>query len=337
MPGSVALSFTHEPSFREAIEVEGFSPKVIVAENNETVQGVALMARKPVFLDGKIQEIGYLSSLRLDPSVRSTAVLARGYRLLRQLHEADPLPFYLTTIMEENEGAKAILTSGRAGLPTYHPIGAFRTVLLPLVRRRVPLPDGVRILRGEEVGAEPIIDCLHRLGKDRQYFPVYKKEDLLSAGGILRGLKVEDFFVAVEGDRLIGTLACWDQNPFRQSVVTGYSPAMKWVKRGFDCLASFSRMAPLPREGGAFQSLTAACLTAGSPEVFRGLLRTAINARVGTGKTFLTVGLSAEDPWLPVAEEGWHTTLKSLIYAVAWDSRFEASKDRVPYLELGSL
>lgn len=341
MPGGVAIALTHEPSFRDSIEVEGNHPKLIVAEHQDRIAGVALMARKPVFIDGEPREVGYLSSLRLAQEVRSSSALARGYQIVRKVHEADPtVPFYLSTIMADNQGAREILTSGRAGLPFYHPIGSFSTVLIPIIRHRLTLPKGLRILRGDEVGAERILECLHRLGKTRQFFPVYQEEDLVAPHGLLRGLSLHDFYVAVMGERLVGTFACWDQTAFRQTVVTEYSSQMKWVKRGFDFLAGFTRMKPLPREGDYFHSLSAACITAEHPEIFESLLRYALNDRRGTGKTFLYVGLASNDPLLPVAEACLHTTLRSLIYAVEWEGDkvcIEQLGQRVPYLELGSL
>ncbi|HEY9766315.1 MAG TPA: hypothetical protein V6C82_08110, partial [Chroococcales cyanobacterium] len=86
MPGGVSLSFSHEPCFREAVEVEGKEPRAIVAENEGKIGGVALMAKKRSYLNGEEKEIGYLGSLRLAPEFRSSLVLARGYQLLHRLH-----------------------------------------------------------------------------------------------------------------------------------------------------------------------------------------------------------------------------------------------------------
>ncbi|HBN09469.1 MAG TPA: hypothetical protein DD435_12740 [Cyanobacteria bacterium UBA8530] len=344
MPGGVSLSFSHEPCFREAIEVEGRDARAIVAENEGELGGVALMAKKNCYLNGKEKAVGYLSSLRLAPDFRSSLVLARGYQVLHKLHreQLSRPPFYLTTIMADNEKAKEILTSGRAGLPNYHFLSGYQTLLIPLVHHRFSLPEGVLIVKGEVVKAEQIVEALNRLGQGRQFFPVYQKEDIEKDSGLLRGLDEKDFYLAIEKDRIVGVLACWDQLAFRQNVVKEYSLRMKLVKKLFDALAVFTRMEPLPRIGEAFKSLSAACVAVEDDrkDVFRALLRYSINDRVGKGKTFLYVGFSERDPLLVVAAECLHATLRSLIYAVEWGEgkkELDALDSRVPYLELGSL
>jgi hypothetical protein len=76
-----------------------------------------------VYIDGKPPtRVGYLSMLRGITEAPGNIALARGYRYLQTLHADGAVPFYFTTVLDDNTTAKALLTSGRARLPVYKPI-----------------------------------------------------------------------------------------------------------------------------------------------------------------------------------------------------------------------
>ena len=344
MPGGMALAFAHEPSFFDAIEVEGYDPQVVVGDLAGQIVGAGLVATRQVYLNGKSTEVGYLSSLRADPAIRGTTALARGYRFFRQLHEAHPrVLFYLSSIMEDNITARQLLTSGRAGLPTYHEIGRYQTTAIPLLHRQTPrLPMNMRIVAGQTIGGEEIAAFLQEVGKTRQFYPVYTPADLLAPTGVLRGLALHDFTVAIAGDRLLGIMACWDQLPFRQHVVAGYHGMLHWARPAVN-LASLllgCRLLPVPAEPVRCRLASCIAVRDEDPLVFRALLRHQLATLAGGRHSFLFIGLAMNDPLLPVACEPFHLALRSRIYAVEWGdgcTAIQALAGRVPYLELGSL
>lgn len=268
--------------------------------------------------------------------------LVRGYAFLKGLHRKMGVPFYLSTIMEDNP-ARAMLTSGRAGLPTYHEIGRYRTLAIPLPRRRAPrLSAGLRIVDGQAVGAEELAAFLNRAGRSRQFYPRYTAEELASPTGILRGLGLSHIMVAVSGNRIVGTLGCWDQLPFRQHIVTGYAGRLGWARPLVNALTRVRGCTLLPRPGQPVRSLAAACLAVegDDPAVFRALLGMALARRAGDMHDVLIIGLAANDPLLPVAAGPWHVALSSRIYAVEWGDGAGAVQtldERPAYLEVGSL
>jgi hypothetical protein len=334
MPGAMALAFTHDPSFFDAIEVEGHDAQAIVGELDGQVVGAGLIARRRVYLNGAPAEIGYLSSLRADPVIRGTTALARGYRYFRALHNAHPASFYLSTIMEENATARALLTSGRAVLPAYHEIGRYQTVAVPLLRgRRGRPPAGLRLISGREVGAAAVAAFLNTVGSTRQCYPAYTAAEIDAPTGLLRGLALDDIAVALAGDTLVGVTAGWDQRPFRQHRVAAYSGQLRWLQPALGRL--------LPPSGEPVRCLLAALIAVrdDDPAVFRALLRHLRDRHADGTSQWLFVGLAAHDPLLPVAREPLHLTLHSRIYAVTWDDAdaVETLDGRVPYLELGSL
>ena len=343
MPGRVSLVASSEPSFFAATEVEGYARRVVVGEQGGRVVGVGLMAKRRLYLNGEPTEVGYISSLRTDPSIRNTTAVVRGNRLFQRWHEESfQAPLYLCAILQENLLARRVLAAGRAGLPESRELGTLYTAAIPLVRRRShPLPPGLRVVRGGAVGAEAVVEALNRLGRAKQFFPVYTVEEVLSPEGTLRGLGLDDFHVALAGDRVVGVAAGWDQLPFRRLVVEGYSLGLRLLRPPLALLAKALRLAPPPRVGEAVQSVLAACLAVedSAPPVFAALLESMLQAATGTGRTFLLVGLMEQDPLLAVARRYLHLPTCTCIYALQWGGFADTPTldDRVPYLELGSL
>jgi hypothetical protein len=151
MPGAIRFVFEREPDYFDALRVEGRESEVLVCREAETGRVVAAGHRsiKLLFVNGEVSPAGYLSGLRLEESVRNGRILARGYAFLRERHADQRAPFYLTTIMEDNEHAKAILLSGRGGLPRYHDFGRF--CCMAVGRQPGSLPDPA----AAHVGHEP--------------------------------------------------------------------------------------------------------------------------------------------------------------------------------------
>ncbi len=342
MAGRVSLTMSHDPSFFASAEVEGHACRVAVAERAGEIVGVGLLARRRVYLDGEPAEVGYISSLRTDPSIRSTRAFLQGSRLFRKWHEEEPAPFYLAAILKDNAFARRLLTSGHAGLPTSVYLGDLYTASIPLLWRPTHGgPDGLRIVRGPHVGAEAVAEALRQYGRTKQLFPVYTREDLEAEGGLLRGLGVEDFHVALAGERVVGVLASWDQSAFRRLVVAGYAKGLRMVRPALSALSRALGVGPLPTVGGEVRSLTAACLAIenNDPEIFRSLLDAALRAGRGSGHTFLLVGLMEQDPLLAVVRQYRHWPTRSCLYAQQWGARPEAGdlEGRIPYVELASL
>jgi ribosomal protein S18 acetylase RimI-like enzyme len=346
MAGTIALTFLREPSYFAGARVEGRFRQVVACRDRENgrIVGFGVRSVSPRYVNGRPERIGYLSTLRLLKEHRNRGLAARGYAMFRRLHTDGQTPLYVTTIAESNYPALTLLTSGRPGLPTYHDAGRFHTAALPLTRRRVrrPLPIGleVRPARREDMGA--LLTFLREHGPRRQFFPVYEEEDFVGENGAFKDLRLEDVLLAFRGGALVGTLAGWDQQGFRQTVVHGYVGVLGWVRPAYNVWARLRGRPPLPAPGGIVSYLTAALsVVAGDdPAVFAALLAV-LRARAAAGThQYLMLGLHETDPLLPVVRACRATWYDTRLYLVCWDDG-EPTRGgldgRPPYLELGCL
>jgi hypothetical protein len=346
MAGRIAVSFRREPSWFAGAVVDGRFRQVIACRDLKTGRMIGFGCRsiRDVYINGRPDTIGYLSSLRLLPEHRNLGLVARGYRFFRELHADSRAPFYLTTIAAGNRTALGVLTSGRAGLPLYHPAGAYHTVVISLPRRQRPLAEvsGVKVRSAQARDLPPVLDFLHNAGPGRQFFPRLQADDFLSPDGAMRGLALHDLLLAERGDRLVGTLAGWDQHADRQSVVHAYSSGLHWLRPAYNAWAHVRGIAGLPAPGQAMRYLTAALplVADDDADVFHALVETVRQRSGGGAPTHLLLGLHETDPLLRVARRFQATCYTTHLFLACWpegESARAALDDRVPYLEAGSL
>jgi hypothetical protein len=249
----------------------------------------------------------------------------------------------LTTIAAGNRTALNVLTSGRAGLPAYHPAGAYHTVAVALrpgkAKNRV---GGISVRSARQEDLPAVLDFLQSLGNRRQFFPFLGASDFLTPDGAMRGLSFDMLLLAERQGRLIGTLAGWDQQSFRQSVVHSYSGWLRSCRPWYNAWARLRGLPELPQPGQVFQCLLGAlpAVSEDDASVFAALVETLRNRVSGGRWSYLLIGLHEADPLLSVARRFQVACYVTHLFVVCWPdgeaARVEVDS-RVPYLELGSL
>lgn len=339
MNGSISIAFETEPSFFDAISVQGKKQEVIVCRDQGRLAGFGTVAFKPVFVNGEITEVGYLSGLRGYPQFRNRTFLARGYKFLRELNEANKVPFYLTTIIGDNHIVRRLLESGRAGLPKYNPLGTLSTFLIK-PRTEKDKSQEIDVLRGDKVGLENILNFMQQEGQKKQFYPYYETFDLNS--DYLRGLNQGDFYVALKGDEIIGVIAKWDQEAFKQTRVVDYDRKTR-LSRPFINLASrFTNIPRLPPKGDLLNYFYATFPTTkdNNPGIMERLLTKVASDPENKDYDYFTIGLMENDPLSQSVMKFNPREYRSRLYLVSFDKSLEDLSflnGRIPYLELGTL
>jgi hypothetical protein len=362
MDGPISVSFRREPSYFGAAEVDGQFRQVVAARDLATGRLVGFGSRsvRNVYVNGRPDSIGYLSSLRLLAEHRNLGLVAKGYARFRRLHQDGRTLLYLTTIAEGNQRAIDQLTSGRAGLPVYHPAGDYLTLAIPAGQRgplaslshargvepRNAPPNGDRPAPLEVRPATPadrhaVMEVVNRLGPRRQFFPVIAEQDLFADHGLYRGLRPGDLLLAFRGGRLVGMVGAWDQQPFRQTVIEGYRGPLRWARPLINGWSRIVGRPPLPPAGAPLRAAYAALavLENEDSQVLAPLVQAAA-ARAADRADYLLLGLAAADPLLESVRRLAVAEYVTHLFLVGWedsDALRMALDGRPPYLELGSL
>jgi hypothetical protein len=350
MTGSISLTFEREPDYFIAAGLDGALSQTVVSIDEETGECQAMGSRsiRPVYLNGAVQDIGYLGHLRVDLRRQWGLALARqfarSFARFHELHRDGRAPFYLASIVSDNIPARRLLTAKMPGMPTAREYARMFTYAISprRIRRERPLSPGFRLERGTPEHIPEIVSCLQRNGTSRQFTPQWAVQDLFTSDRT-PNLHPEDFLLAVHSSRVVGCLAVWDQTPFKQTIVRGYRGNMARWRPLVNWLAHWIDMPYLPEINAPFPYCYASHLAIDQddPHIFSALLQSASNATVRRGFKYFMLGLSEANPLRPVLTRSYlHITYASQIYLVAWEDGLDAISQvdgRVPGLEIAVL
>lgn len=345
MPGKPSLCAQREPEFFVGEQVGNIDSQVIVARksDDQSIAGLASRSFRKMFIDGEVKTRGYLSGLRGLPEVRGGTLLARGYRFLRELHADGRTPYYVSTIFDDNDYAKEVLTSGRAGLPVYCSWGCLNTYLLPLYGRHRPRPRCGKVVVGTSGGPLcSLVDCINQFNRRHQFAPWYTQEDFLGATTLLPGFPLENLYGYQDDGNITATLGVWDQSAFKQLVITGY-PWHYQVARPFLYGGSVLGLTHrLPRAGQPIPCLYGAFLSHAPQRLahLESLLVAILRDWSRRGYIYLMVGIHERSAANQVLKRHAVKQKSSRVYLVYWEDALDSplpSGELVPHLEIGTL
>ena len=347
--GNISLSFEREPDYFCAADIEGqFHQTMVVCETEGgKIMGMGDRSVRPLWVNGQPTQVGYFSGFRARDDYRRGLALARftqqGFRYYHQLHADGRAPFYIISIIADNIPARRLLTAGLKGLPRLQEYTRMTTYAIHPARPKadLPLPRGLRLVRGSQERIPAIVDCLERNGARKQFSPHWTAEALLSP--LTPHLVIEDFFLAVDGSGCVaGCLALWDQNTFKQTVVRGYAGLLGRFRKTINLLAPLGGWPPLPDVGAPLNQAFACflALDGDDPDVFAALLRAVYNEAAHRRYSYLLLGLPEASPLGRTIKSYRPLKYVSQIYLAAWEDRPQeiASIDaRPPALEIAIL
>jgi hypothetical protein len=343
MPGAISLTYERDPDFSLGCSVTGDDFQVVVARNSNDgeVIGVACRSARRLYFNGQEQRLGYLGQLRIDPRFQGRWLLSRGFSLLKQLHDRDPVPAYLAAIVDGNREATGVLVEKQRKLfPTFHAAGNLCTLAISIGRAKPPVPEWFGISRVDESQVGDLARFLQTYGKARQFFPVWTEDAIRSLRPL--GLRLEDLQIARRRGEIVGTAGLWDQSAYKQMVVHGYSGWFKAAAPFYNVGAPWLGRPALPRPGEQLRSAYAAfiCIANDDLDMFAAMLRQLYDMARARRFDYLLIGLDVRDPLLRIAREYSHVPYRSRLYLTEWPNGghlHEQLDQRPAYVDIATL
>ena len=282
MPGRIRIRFEREPSYFAGC---GPDTDVLIARDGDCVVGVACRSMQRLYVNGAVEEVGDLGQLRVAPSHRGQLLTARGYRVMRELHEQRPARGYYTSIVEGNAQAEGVLVrKSRGVMPRYRFLEKLLTCAIPVERR--PLRP-----RNSDARALASGSGRRSTGDVANLFPAYEPQGEL-----------------VETEA--GSAALVDQRAFKQTVIDGYDRTLGLVRPFYNLLGGIR----LPRPNTALNHAYVTHFQAEDPHA----LINAILERA-RGYDHILLGFAESDPALQAVRRFRPVEYISSIYTVAFD------------------
>jgi hypothetical protein len=345
MPGEITISYERSPSYFHGCGVMGDFHQTMILRHKPSglLAGLGCRAVRSMFINGRATNVGYLGQLRADHRFQGRGLVTLAFRHFRKLDEDQRADGYITTLIEGNRAAEAVLVRRRsASLPHYRQIDRLYTLAIPARSFKAHSPGAIEIGAASNADLKDIIRFLHRYGSEKQFFPVLQEDDFLSDSPCTRDFRIEDFLVARQAGNICGVTGLWDQSAYKQPVVRGYSGKLSWGRHLFNAYARCRGYNPLPPPGEPISLVYAAftCIADNSLEVYYRLLHNlcALAAERGYGRVL--TGHTERDPLLAVARRFPHIPYTSHLYTACWKekSQFHDNLDRrISHVEIATI
>ena len=227
--GKIALTYTRRPDPYVSFKKEGRDVTVFVSREKgaNRITSIAAASINRMFLNGEPTDVGYIFGLRVKKEYRRRyLLLPRGYEYIFRYHAEKNIPFFLTTILEENLVARRLLEKRRPSMPIYEYYGDYETYALT-TGRRARRDRGLRFRKAEASDVKALIAFLHDQGQRFQFFPVLDKTELTDPGA---SIHYGDFYLLCDSnDEIAAAGAVWDQSDYKQYLLSGYGGIYKYL------------------------------------------------------------------------------------------------------------
>ena len=342
--GSIRFSLCRDPLFFDALAVEGDEPEVFVMrkKDNLEIMGSVITSKKLCFVSSGKISLGYLSSLRLSEQYRNRLLGFYAKAYYQHQHENKRL-ISLITIFENNEIARKNLLTGKGYLPLFMDLGLIRTrIFKPVPIRTGNFKNSDIIIRSaEKADLSQIIDFINEYGRRKTFFPVYEAEHFNSESGLLKHLKIEDFAVAFNKNKLTGLIGLWDQTSFRYWKIHSYSKTINLLKPVINIASWLSGKPTFPSAGVKinYRNLALVCIKNDDRMVFNSLLNHHFKNMSGMKKVYLAYAMHESNPFFnsfPVTG----IDLKSRLFLTYWkedEALVSSIKLGEIYIETGAI
>lgn len=300
MVGDLSLRIDRRPDFFALNRLEGDRWRLAVAERGGSIVGCVAFSERRVFVNGREMRTGYAGDLKVHPDHRDTNVAdALSYWAESACGDLPARAPAVITVLAGNRAMERRL-SGPRGVPRFNRLGTIRTHSITILWKRGRRGTGsIDTARARWIDIPQMGELWNRVASERQLAPVMTAPSL---GVWIRkapGLDISSYRLARSASgELLGFVAVWNQESFKQLTVVGYSRRMARARTAFNLFAPVVGAERLPAPDSPLRCATLlhVCVPGNRPDVLRALLIDAHNDLRHSGCSFVNVGLDVKDP-----------------------------------------
>lgn len=297
--GNISIALEREPDYSIGSYVQCSEPEVYVVVENSKVIGVFNIGFRKLWINGKPTNVRYLCDLRVAPKWQTGQVFLRILRFYKALAK-DELLSAQTIVFRDNILMHRFIEKRKSKsvdfpVPYYHMRGTLETFLLA-PRKTKSNHNSYLVRQANPSDIENLQRFIHLESAKISHFPVYDLSVLGSS--YYHQLKIEDFFICFENDKIVGTCFVWNQKSYKQTRISSYSKTYKWIRPLYNLLTSFTGRSKLPSAQSILDYSTIGCIlsTGRNPDIFKSMLDQIVSDSAYSDLHYLMCSLDEQDP-----------------------------------------
>jgi hypothetical protein len=302
--GNIALALEREPNYLQGAFVQTDDPDIYLCIETaaKRVAGLFNMGSRDVYIHGKPTRARYWCDLRIHPDYQGSTALLRMMAFVTDSGKLNMEWPAQTIVFGDNTKMRDLIRRSKASkfqsrYPVYHPAGNYISHLLALGQTYAVDPH-FRIRQANQADVAAMQAFINQHASKKQYAPVVKLHHLQTP--VYRGQSIMGYWLAFDGDTLLGICGTWDQSEFKQTVVAGYSRTFQFIRPIYNLLSPVLRQPKMPPSGAKlpYLYLHTVCVTDNKPTIFENLIRHIANYYRKQTYAYLLYGCFEDDPLL---------------------------------------
>lgn len=217
--GGISVLYTRRPDPLKSYTREGesFFMPVVRDKESEKICGVGCCVIRRGFINGEEKNIGYLTGMKVLPEFKNSYIkISQVYKRIFQETE-DMVDVYYTTILKDNTEVQKMLQKKRKNMPEYRFLGDYTVYCFRTGKKNKH--TALTLTKGLNEKCKEFLDTNL---KQYNLSPIDFKS---------LGLSDQDFyFMKDESGEIIASCGVWNQQSFKQYIVTGYKGIYNLIK-----------------------------------------------------------------------------------------------------------
>ncbi len=287
-PIEVAIGRVHPFFDFYKISSNDFDP-YILRDGERNIVGLVTLVYREAWLNGKLEKIGYMTDLRIDPQREALLSWSKSFLDIIDDSQSKRQCRYLFTVLSQEQG-KAYNTFLRARspkrkMPRYYLLRKFDYITLhgrlPYLSR--PLST-LSISSASKSDLTELLNYLNKKLRERPLgFALRDETALMEQLSRFKGLSLSDFLLARDNDgNIVGCVAPWDALSVQKYNVTEYHGYIAGLRQFLKVGSLFGMAKKLPERNQALRFKFLSHLHCDNPDIFQSLLYYAYKQTQGT-------------------------------------------------------
>ncbi len=341
MTGNISLTMERDPDYFINAGIQNQDVEIYVCRQQNRLAGVFSVGKRTVFYNGSPKQLRYFSDLRIHPDFQKSMLLIRMSRFLKSNKIVQENEISYAVIFSENKTMTDLIEKvddhflKKTSLLKFTLYGDYCSYVVPLSKRRKKRRSNLKIRKAEVEDIETMQIFFNKEAASKQLYPCYDFSCLDDS--YYYELKINDFYLAFEEEKLVGITGVWDQRRFKQTKIYSYSGFLKSVRPLLNVVSKITRGFILPEPGEKLNYFTLHTILTqdNDPKIFKDLLEKIYADNYRSKFSYFLCGLDKNDGLCVVFNDFTKRIVKGGVYSVSFDTEIGRGDSISPnfYLE----
>lgn len=323
--GDFNLAYARRPNAYNSLRQDSEKSAIIIVrdKNNNKIFGMGMCSINKMFVNGQVENIGYMSGFRRKQNMGGNILLI--YQMFKDYCKENNVKYTYTTILEDNLHAQKLLTKKRKLMPDYVKIADYT---VNIFKSKLKFKSDNKCTKAKEEDLEALKNFVEKESKNHIFFPH------IDLNKEFFGLHYTDFYILKNPEGQI--LACgilWNQTDYKQLIVKHYSLKYKIILHISNWVLKLINFPVLPKidEKINYSTLSFVLYRDGKNEYLNDFIKQVSH--------FVREKMFVYASTKELTENITPMKYKSFVYIVDWDKNFDEKelKDKNLYIECGLL